>query len=90
MTEVSDETVPDEPGAPAAVPAGWTTDGLLTDGVGVRVRPIRPGDADALVAFHAGLSQETVHFRFFSAHPRLSSDEVRRFTQVDYRDRMAF
>ncbi len=90
MTEVSDETVPAEPGEPAAEPAGWTTDGLLTDGVGVRVRPIRPDDADALVAFHAGLSQETVHFRFFSAHPRLSPDEVSRFTQVDYRDRMAF
>ncbi|MDA8342657.1 MAG: GNAT family N-acetyltransferase [Actinomycetota bacterium] len=94
MAEVSDDTPGAAPDAAVpddqAAPPGWTTDGLLTDGVGVRVRPIRSDDADALIEFHAGLSQETVHFRFFSAHPRLSTDEVRRFTRVDYRDRMAF
>ncbi len=59
------------------------------DGVSVRLRPIRPDDGDALVAFHAGVSADSVYRRFFSAHPRLSEAEVERFTHVDYADRLA-
>ncbi len=76
-------------GARAGYPGSWAGDVVLVDGTGVRVRPIRPGDADPLVAFHAGLSAETIHRRFFSAHPSLSPEEARRFTTVDYARRMA-
>ena len=41
-------------------------------------------DGDALVAFHATASPDTIYRRFFSAHPRLSETEVERFTHVDY------
>lgn len=58
-------------------------------GTTVRVRPIRPDDAPRLVAFHHGLSPQTVYFRFFSPHPRLSAAEIERFTHVDYADRLA-
>lgn len=71
-------------------PERWVIDALLSDGGAVRLRPIRPDDASALVAFHDGLSEETVYRRFFGCKPHLSDREVERFTHVDYRERMAF
>lgn len=62
----------------------------LADGSNVQLRPISDGDADRLVAFHEGLSPETVYLRFFTAHPHLSPPEVERFTHVDGNRRMAF
>jgi RimJ/RimL family protein N-acetyltransferase len=58
-------------------------------GTPVRVRPIRPDDANRLVEFHMGLSTQSVYFRFFSPHPKLSEAEIERFTHVDYADRLA-
>jgi acyl-CoA synthetase (NDP forming)/RimJ/RimL family protein N-acetyltransferase len=54
------------------------------------VRPIRPDDAERIVAFHDRQSPESIYFRFFSPRPRLSERDVERFTHVDYVDRMAF
>jgi GNAT superfamily N-acetyltransferase len=78
------------PGTPDGYPARLETDELLHDGTMVRFRPIRPDDGDALVAFHDGLSTQSVYRRFFFVHPHLTSMEVERFTHVDYVDRMAF
>ena len=64
-------------------------DAVLSDGRTIRVRPIHPEDKDRLAAFHARLSPETIHMRFFSPHPRLSDRELQRFTEVDGRDRAA-
>jgi len=61
----------------------------LVDGTIAHIRPIRPDDAADLVAFHDHLSGETVHLRFFAAHPHLQAEEVARFTKVDYVDRFA-
>lgn len=55
----------------------------------LEVRPILPGDAESLVAFHEGLSPETVYLRFFAVHPHLSPAEVERLTHVDGSDRLA-
>lgn len=63
---------------------------MLADGATVHLRPIRPDDAERLVAFHNRQSSESIYFRFFSPRPRLSDRDVERFTTVDYRDRMAF
>ena len=63
---------------------------VLRDGHTVRVRPIVPADAGALVRFHERQSPESVYFRFFSPRPRLSDKEVDHFTHVDHRDRVAF
>jgi RimJ/RimL family protein N-acetyltransferase len=58
----------------------------LADGrVGV-VKPIRPSDRDAFLAFHAALSDESRYFRYFSARRRLPEREVRHFTEVDQHD----
>jgi len=74
---------------PGMYPVELTTGVVLADGTPLSIRAIRPDDAARLAAFHASLSQWTVYLRFFSSHQDLSDEEVRRFTQVDYRDRVA-
>lgn len=79
---------PSHPGD-AVYPARWEIDAFLADGSAVHVRPIHPSDADALVRFHEGLSATTVRRRYFTPHAHLTEREVRRFTTVDHRDRVA-
>jgi GNAT superfamily N-acetyltransferase len=62
---------------------------LLRNGMSLEVRPIRPTDADALVALHARLSADTIYRRYFGARPHLSPADVDRFTRVDGRARFA-
>jgi RimJ/RimL family protein N-acetyltransferase len=50
---------------------------------------MRVDDADRLVAFHLGLSQETVYLRFFNVHSKLSPDEIHRYTHLNGTDRVA-
>jgi acetyl coenzyme A synthetase (ADP forming)-like protein len=75
--------------APGVAPAHWEGDVVLADGGSVHVRPLGPDDADRLVAFHAGLADETVYLRFFSCKPTLSPEEVERFAYVEHHDRVA-
>jgi acyl-CoA synthetase (NDP forming)/GNAT superfamily N-acetyltransferase len=75
---------------PRGYPAGWDADVVLSDGGTVRIRPIRPDDGPLLVDFHGRQSPESIYFRYFTPHPRLSDEEVARLTNVDYVDRMAF
>jgi acyl-CoA synthetase (NDP forming)/RimJ/RimL family protein N-acetyltransferase len=67
----------------------WEADVIAADGGVFHLRPIRPADADALVAFHAGLSQRTRYLRYFSAYPRIPERDLHRFTHVDHHDRVA-
>ena len=73
----------------APYPAHWEADVVLTDGGTAHVRPIVPQDAPLLEDFHSRLSERTIYYRFFSAKRKLSEQEVRRFTEVDYDDRVA-
>jgi len=70
-------------------PAELERDVATTTGLTLHLRPIRPGDADLLVAFHERLSPGAVYRRYFSWHPELSAKEVNRYTIVDYVDRLA-
>lgn len=79
----------DQPGA-GIYPEYWEADVVLRDGGTAHLRPIRPEDAAALQAFHAGQSQASIYMRFFSFKPKLSGKEVRRFTEVDHVNRVAF
>ena len=79
-----------EPAGTGAYPPSWETDVVLSDGHTVRVRPIVPTDADALVRFHQRQSAESIYFRYFSPRPQLSEREIRHFTTVDHHDRVAF
>ena len=85
LAPVSASPVEDPPGYPRE----WEADVLLTDGGAAHLRPIRPDDADKLVAFYDRVSPESKYLRFFAPYPRLSERDVRRFTQVDYVDRVA-
>jgi acyl-CoA synthetase (NDP forming)/RimJ/RimL family protein N-acetyltransferase len=62
---------------------------VVADGATVHLRPIRPADAPALVAFHAALSTRTRYLRYFSAYPRIPERDLQRFTHVDHHDRVA-
>jgi acyl-CoA synthetase (NDP forming)/RimJ/RimL family protein N-acetyltransferase len=73
-----------------AYPESWVTDVVLRDGRTVHVRPITAADAVALDEFHERQSPESIYFRFLSPRPRLSRKDLRYFTEIDYRDRMAF
>ncbi|MEV6981196.1 GNAT family N-acetyltransferase [Sphaerisporangium sp. NPDC051017] len=70
-------------------PAHWEADVVLADGGTAHLRPIRPQDAGILRAFYSRLSDQSIYFRFFGPHPRLSDREVTWFTTVDYVDRVA-
>src|SRR4051794_21665551 len=71
-------------------PAHWEADVVLSDGGTGRLRPIRPEDADALVAMHARLSPETIYRRFFAPYPKIQPGDLERFTHLDYDRRVAF
>ncbi|MHA7284114.1 bifunctional acetate--CoA ligase family protein/GNAT family N-acetyltransferase [Arthrobacter sp. TMS2-4] len=71
-------------------PEYWEADVVLRDGGTAHLRPIAPSDADAVQAFHVRQSQNSIYLRFFTYKARLSAKELRRFTEVDHRDRVAF
>ncbi|HET8602993.1 MAG TPA: GNAT family N-acetyltransferase [Marmoricola sp.] len=71
-------------------PAHWEADVLLRDGRTAHLRPITPDDAEGLVEFYDGVSDQSKYFRFFAPMPRLSEKDVHRFTNVDHHDRVAF
>jgi GNAT superfamily N-acetyltransferase len=73
---------------PGGAVDGWD-EVRLRDGTSLLVRPIRPGDAGALVALHARLSTDTIYRRYFGVRPHLSPADVLRFTNVDGRARFA-
>jgi RimJ/RimL family protein N-acetyltransferase len=62
---------------------------VLRDGSRLELRPIRPEDAEALLALHARLSADTIYRRYFGARPHLAATDVERFTRVDGRYRFA-
>ncbi len=70
-------------------PAHWEADVVLRDGGTAHLRPIRPDDAERLTRFHERLSDETIYFRYFSLYRELSDRDLKRFTEVDYVDRVA-
>jgi acyl-CoA synthetase (NDP forming)/RimJ/RimL family protein N-acetyltransferase len=70
-------------------PSHWEADVVLSDGVTAHLRPIRPDDAQNLVAFYGRVSDQSKYFRFFAPYPTLSDADVRRFTTIDHADRVA-
>ncbi|WP_045732553.1 GNAT family N-acetyltransferase [Pseudarthrobacter chlorophenolicus] len=79
----------DQPGD-GEYPEHWEADVVLRDGGTAHLRPIHPSDAEAIQTFHTGQSQNSIYMRFFAFKARLSAKELKRFTEVDYRDRVAF
>ena len=61
----------------------------LPDGTAVVIRPIHPDDDALECSFINGLSSETRYNRLLSGR-RLTPDEIRRLTRIDYEREMAF
>ncbi|MEO7260083.1 MAG: GNAT family N-acetyltransferase [Jatrophihabitantaceae bacterium] len=74
---------------PGGYPPSWEADVVVADGGTLHLRPLTPGDAEALVALHAGLSVRTRYLRYFSAYPTIPQRDLIRFTHVDHVDRVA-
>ncbi len=90
--EVQTTTTADHAAAHAEVPpeaARLEGPLILRDGTVVHIRPIHADDMDRLRAFHLSLSPDTIIFRFFHFVRELPPEDARRFTHVDYHDRMA-
>ncbi|KHL12858.1 acyl-CoA synthetase (NDP forming) [Mumia flava] len=71
-------------------PEHWEADVVLRDGGAAHLRPITPDDADELVRFYARVSEQSKYYRFFAPYPTLSARDVKRFTEIDYHERVAF
>ena len=82
-------TPSDRGGHVGAYPTHWEADVVLADGRPVHLRPILADDGPALQDFHHRLSAQSVYFRFFAPKPELTEADLRRFTDVDYVDRVA-
>lgn len=72
-----------------AYPPAWEADVVVADGGTMHLRPIMPGDAEALVAFHSQLSVRTRYLRYFSAYPTIPQRDLIRFSHVDHVNRVA-
>lgn len=62
----------------------YAATGLLRDGTSVLIRAIRPTDRELLARHFAGLSPETVYYRFFRAKKRLTEEELTQLTDLDF------
>jgi RimJ/RimL family protein N-acetyltransferase len=62
----------------------------LRDGSPVLVRPILPDDKDRLVDAFARLSETSRYHRFGTAVRRLTDEQLRYLTEIDYDDHMAW
>ena len=65
-------------------PAELEEDFALRDGTRLRVRPIRPEDAEREKRFFDGLSERSRYQRFMQYLPQLPPRMLARFTQLDY------
>jgi acetyl coenzyme A synthetase (ADP forming)-like protein len=70
-------------------PDQYETDIVLRDGSTLRLRPIKPEDAEGLMELHKRLSARSIYFRFFSPVPELSPERALSLATVDYRDSFA-
>jgi RimJ/RimL family protein N-acetyltransferase len=61
----------------------------LRDGTGIRIRAIRPDDADRLHQHFLSLSPESVYFRFMGFKRDLSPEELKKLTEVDFVNHVA-
>jgi GNAT superfamily N-acetyltransferase len=88
MTEIVVDDAPTGPVMPR-YPTELVLDVTTRDGTALHLRPIRPDDGPRLIELHENLSVRSVYRRFLFTHPKLPPAEVKRFTCVDYVNRLA-
>lgn len=70
-------------------PGHWEADVILADGRTARIRPVRVGDVDLIRDLDERVSADSKYMRFLAPRPRLSEQDLDRFTRVDHVDRIA-
>jgi len=68
----------------ATAPESYATNELLRDGGSIHIRAIRPDDKQRLLELFERLSSRSVYFRFFQTKQRLTDEELRYFTELDF------
>ena len=76
-------------GLPDDYPFDYERHLTLTDGRGVYVRPVVPGDAALLEAAVAEADTDTLYHRFFNPAIRLDKKRLQFLTEIDYDRRFA-
>jgi GNAT superfamily N-acetyltransferase len=74
---------------PRGYPGGYEREAVLLDGRRVRLRPVVPGDGQALAAAIASADPETLQRRFLGGGPPRGQVAVQRLVTVDYVHRFA-
>jgi len=64
----------------------YCVDATMLDGAAIRIRAIRPDDQERLHEHFRGLSERSVYFRFMGAKRDLSPDDLKRFTELDFKN----
>ena len=70
-------------------PWHWKRSVTLKNGATIRLRPIRPQDANSIITLVKEMSPESRYFRFMHAINELSPQMVAQFTKLDYDRQMA-
>jgi len=73
----------------SSYPEQYEYPGVLTDGLRLFIRPIKPEDAPMLVGLFNAMSSTSRYYRFFSPMKSLPHHMLVRFTQIDYDREMA-
>ncbi|MFZ1680132.1 MAG: GNAT family N-acetyltransferase, partial [Rhizobiaceae bacterium] len=71
-------------------PADWQRSVSVDEGVGYRLRPIRPADVSLYAAFFARTTPEDMRMRFLTPRRHFSHEALVRLTQLDYDRDIAF
>lgn len=67
----------------------WEMTCILSDGMSINVRPIKPSDERALQKFKYSLSDEDVFMRFMTTGTRFTHNKILPLTVIDYYNHMA-
>ena len=67
----------------------FTHDDILRNGSSIHIRAIKPGDNQKLINTFYRLTSESRYFRFFGHKDKLSEEEVKYLTEVDFDNHVA-
>jgi GNAT superfamily N-acetyltransferase len=64
----------------------YCVDAAMLDGTAIRIRAIRPDDQERLHEHFRGLSKQSVYYRFMGIKRDLSPADLKRLTDLDFRN----
>jgi GNAT superfamily N-acetyltransferase len=85
---ISDQIVVPTPPTAGFDPAVYRVQETLRDGSAILIRSIQPDDKDGLREHARGLSTESVYHRFMGYKRDLTDDDLQRFTELDFAQRV--